>query len=346
MADFASNPTFIAPVVAPYLGEATKVAMTEAQRANGFVPGQPVAVEHLNHEFNAITAGLERKLEAAALSNFTDETSGVAVSLNGVVWDATNAQFVAVGASGTILTSAHGREWDAQTSGVATNLEDVATNGSIIVVVGAGGVIRTSPTGVTWTARTSGTTDDLFGVTWSATLSLFVAVGDGGTILTSPDGITWTSRTSGSSAALLGVVAGSALLVVGGAAGELLTSPDGITWTARASGSGNFLSAAAYKDGTFVLAGNAGWLITSADGITWTPRTSGTAGDLRGAFATSRHFVVAGDGAILISRDGFTWYFADGLSGHTYMAAAWNNRVAAITASSGLVRNSHRLLNN
>lgn len=76
MPDFATNPNYIAPVVAPYLGEPTKVAMTEAQRANGFVPGQPFAAEHLNHELNAITA------RATALEPLLDRTTALEALLN------------------------------------------------------------------------------------------------------------------------------------------------------------------------------------------------------------------------------------------------------------------------
>lgn len=59
MPDFASNPSFVGPLPEPsdqYEGQPTKVAMTEAQRANGFVPDQPIAAEHLNAELNALSA--------------------------------------------------------------------------------------------------------------------------------------------------------------------------------------------------------------------------------------------------------------------------------------------------
>ncbi len=63
--------------------------------------------------------------------------------LRGVVWSGT--QFVAVGYSGTILTSPDGRTWTAQISGTSEALYGVSWSGSQFVVVGVAGTILTSP---------------------------------------------------------------------------------------------------------------------------------------------------------------------------------------------------------
>ncbi len=103
-------------------------------------------------------------------------------------WSGT--RFVALGESGTILTSPDGVTWISRASGTTNNITGIAWSGTQFVAVG--GSILTSPDGVTWASRKS---DDnsLWGIAWSGTQ--FVAVGWEGTILTSPDGITWTSRT-------------------------------------------------------------------------------------------------------------------------------------------------------
>lgn len=44
---FATNTNYVAPVVAPDLGNPTKVVPPNL--ANGFVPGQPIAAEHVNY---------------------------------------------------------------------------------------------------------------------------------------------------------------------------------------------------------------------------------------------------------------------------------------------------------
>ena len=67
----------------------------------------------------------------------------------------------------------------------------------LFVAVGVSGTILTSTDGITWNPRTSGTSQLLYSITYSENLGLFVRVGYSGTILTSTDGITWTSSTSG-----------------------------------------------------------------------------------------------------------------------------------------------------
>ncbi len=111
----------------------------------------------------------------------TSRTSGTTQNLFGVAWSGT--QFVAVGNSGTILTSPNGIAWTTRTSGTTNNLVDVAWSGTQFVAVG-GGIILTSPDGIAWTRQASGTTNRLLGVVWSGTQS--VIVGANGTILTSP----------------------------------------------------------------------------------------------------------------------------------------------------------------
>lgn len=95
MSDFASNPTFVdlPPGAEAYEGEATKVAMTEAQRANGFIPEQPIAAEHLNAELAAITSNVETLLardasdvsyDPAELGDWNPNPDNVAEALDGL----------------------------------------------------------------------------------------------------------------------------------------------------------------------------------------------------------------------------------------------------------------------
>ncbi len=341
MNSFASNESFVAPVEEPYLGEATKVAMTAAQRANGFMPGTPIAVEHLNYELAALGAAIE----GSALSNLTTETSGTANSLNDAVWDAANEQFVAVGGSGTIIASPQGRDWTAQTTGVATELNGVAASPSVIVAVGDGDTALSSDDGgATWESNEGDTGEDLNDVEWFAAASLFVAVGNNGAISTSPDGVTWTSRSSGVAVTLFVAGASPSLIVAAGSGGALVTSPDGINWTVRTSGTANGIGGAAWKDGLFVVTATNGTILTSPDGITWTARTSGTTELLRGAAVSDRYFMVVGNRACLISRDGITWQAADDIPTEILTEPAWNGRCMVIAGLSGLIMRSQRLL--
>ena len=149
-----------------------------------------------------------------------------------------DVSFLAVGASGTILTSADGTCWTAQTSGTTNNLRAFAIKPSTIgVVVGYSGTILTTTDAITWTSRTSGTSNDLNNVHYNS--AGFVAVGDSGTLLTSSDGITWTDKTSscGMTENLWGISSNSTVGVAVGDNGSIYTSADaGDNCTKRTSG--------------------------------------------------------------------------------------------------------------
>ncbi len=101
--------------------------------------------------------------------------------------------FVAIGGSGTIITSPDGATWTLRTSNLtAVNGTALAFDGTTIVAVAASGKISSSTDGITWTARTSNTTNGLNGVAYNGTI--FCAVGNSNAVVTSPDGITWTRQ--------------------------------------------------------------------------------------------------------------------------------------------------------
>jgi len=148
-------------------------------------------------------------------------------------------KFVAVGASGTIITSSdNGTSWNSMTSGISKLLNEVTYGNSIFVTVGYGGTILTSSVNeTTWNDRSK--TKRLWGVTYAN--STFTVVGNSGTIYTSSDGTTWTSRTSGTTNNLYGVTYANSTFLTVGQSGTILTSSDGTTWTSRTSGTTNNL---------------------------------------------------------------------------------------------------------
>jgi hypothetical protein len=105
-----------------------------------------------------------------------------------------NGVFVAVGDSGTIVTSANGTSWSAVSTGTAASLNDVTLGNGLLVAVGAG-VVLTSADGTTWTNRTF-TPDTLTSVIYAA--GRFIATGPASTYYVSADGINWTGRFTGS----------------------------------------------------------------------------------------------------------------------------------------------------
>ena len=167
--------------------------------------------------------------------------------------------YVAVGYTGTILTSTDGTTWTSRTSGTSKTFVRVTYGNSIFVMVGQSGTIMTSSDGTSWDNRTSGTSNGLYGVTYGN--STFVAVGHYETILTSSDGTTWTSRTSGRT----------------NSSGWSYTNS--LVWTYT-----DYLEGITYGNSIFVTVGRgedgSGTIMTSSDGINWTSRTSGTTNNL------------------------------------------------------------------
>jgi photosystem II stability/assembly factor-like uncharacterized protein len=74
---------------------------------------------------------------------WTQQTSPTSNSLYGVTYG--NNIFVAVGSSGTILTSPDGVTWTQQTSGTSRRLNGVTYGNNIFVAVGDISTILTSP---------------------------------------------------------------------------------------------------------------------------------------------------------------------------------------------------------
>ena len=204
--------------------------------------------------------------------------------------------FIAVGTSGTILTSTNGTTWTSKTSDIFsdngtsnTDTHNGVTYGNSTFVTVGFSTISTSLDGTTWTSRTSGISYNLNGVIYGN--STFVAIGDSGTILTSSNGTTWTSRTSGISYNLNDITYGNSTFVATGSSGTILTSSDGSTWTSRifthdngttTNYTTNSLNDITYANSTFVATGSSGTILTSSDGSTWTSRTSGTSNTLNG----------------------------------------------------------------
>jgi photosystem II stability/assembly factor-like uncharacterized protein len=144
-------------------------------------------------------------------------------NLYGIAW-ASTGNWVAVGAAGTIITSADGATWAPATSvtpAITTDLRSVSglISTGIYAAVGVGGETARSTDGVNWTTQVIAP-NDLLAVAGSVGgTGLFVAVGRAGVAFTSFDGITWTARTTGTASDLLAVVNGGGQFVAVGQAG-------------------------------------------------------------------------------------------------------------------------------
>jgi len=196
-------------------------------------------------------------------------TAGTDRSLRGLHWD--GERLVAVGVSGTILSSLDAFVWLQSETGFITFLSDVTKSDTTWVIVGDDGLTFHSEDGESWRARSSGSPADLRRVCWAG--SRFVVVGTGGTVLTSPDGLTWTPQPTPVSTRLEGVAWNGTRIVAVGDDGVVLSSDDGTTWTEQASPTTRDLTGVVWAGAQFVACGpkyGGGVIVTSPDGIVWT----------------------------------------------------------------------------
>jgi hypothetical protein len=152
------------------------------------------------HTLSGITFVNNQFLAVGAMQDIFSGTyyPKIMTSIDGVTWVARtapginfalndgaygNGEFVTVGLSGAVVSSANGINWSEQGRPSAGNLNSVTFAEGLFVTVGDNGKIFSSVDGSTWKARTSPTTQTIYEVTFGN--GTFLAVGDGGTIIQS-----------------------------------------------------------------------------------------------------------------------------------------------------------------
>jgi Photosynthesis system II assembly factor YCF48 len=85
--------------------------------------------------------------------------------------------------------------WTTVATGVAQVFIGVCWTGAQFVAVGANGSIVTSPDAISWTSRTSGTTDQFYGVGAISTSIIYASTGTGKVYYSTDSGVTWTNDT-------------------------------------------------------------------------------------------------------------------------------------------------------
>ncbi|WP_221414169.1 immunoglobulin-like domain-containing protein [Paenibacillus sp. 598K] len=225
--------------------------------------------------------------------------------LNGLTYG--SGKYVAVGNSGTVVTSEDGVTWTRRTvSGVTQNLQSVIHENGKYVAVGQNSTIITSDDGLTWTKRTVSGSQNLQSVTYGN--GKFVAVGANGRVITSPDGTSWTVQTSNVTYNLNGVTYGNGQYVAVGYVGTVITSANAITWTAQTINSYSDIYSIAYENGKYIAGGSYGALISSPDGVSWASHISNASYHLNGiAYGNDMYVVVGNSGKVVTSADGVNW---------------------------------------
>lgn len=195
---------------------------------------------------------------ADALDHWEVRESGTAAYLWSVCYG--DGLFVAVGDSGTVLTSSNGLDWIARTSGTDAPLLHITFASGAFVAVGGSNDTATilhSTNGFSWSQSSNNIQGVLRSVLYGS--GGFVAVGDG-SIATSLDGQSWSTVFAGQYS---DVAYGNGTFV---ASGTGAVSPDGALWTLT-PGLPEAGRRLAFGDGRFVAC--YGSVQTSHDGLQW-----------------------------------------------------------------------------
>jgi hypothetical protein len=172
--------------------------------------------------------------------------------------------YIVSGGKGTILTSADGKLWTSQISGVTKMLSSVTASPDRAVIVGDTGTILTSegsPPLMSWTLRNSGVTNWIYQARYLN--GRFVAVGEAGLIMTSPDGITWTRRQSGTTVWLNAIGFSRDNYYAVGGEGTILKSPNAVDWITLPRTTTKSLYGVAQNGERVVVAGIEGAILRS-----------------------------------------------------------------------------------
>jgi hypothetical protein len=247
-------------------------------------------------------------------------------------------QYVAVGSSGTLLSSADGQAWVGRYSGTISPFDKVQyVNGNYVAMGSAvyGNNVYTSSNGTTWTPQNV-SANNYNAVSYGA--SVYVMAGNAGILATSSNLVDWTVRTNGANT-FNDIVFGNSIFVAVGGVGVVYSSPDGATWTARSAGSNSF-QRVIYANSLFVAVAVSGIIYTSIDGITWVIRTSNVASQLNDVTWNGSLFCAVGaSGVITTSPDGLSWTArTPGDTSVTLISVAWSGTrfIVANTTNSSI----------
>jgi Immunoglobulin I-set domain len=193
----------------------------------------------------------------------------------------------------------------------------VYTNGLWVAVGDSGTVLTSSDEGQTWTRQFTSITNHsnaFLGIAHGA--GRYVAVTSFGASATSTDGTNWSFHPLGrTNFAWESITYADGRFVAGGvSATNIAVSTDGMMWSYHVSGVSGQVYDVAHAAGLFVATVtrpgfNDGSILTSPDGTNWTPRVTNlfTGFGLRGVTHGNGRFVVVGNSASLVSTDGVAW---------------------------------------
>lgn len=254
-----------------------------------------------------------------------DSTAPTNVVLYGI--GGSPALTVAVGAQGTILTSA------------ATFVESAETN--TIVVAGVAHEFpvtnRVPLLGIEWNAvKPAPTTNTLQGIAWDG--RMFVAVGARGTVLRSLNGAEWVTDNVGGTAFLSSVVPYSGGWIATGASGSLYTSRDAVTWSRQDLGIADWIYRVRNLAGHLVAVGQNGMILTSTNALSWVRAPRVTDAWMTDVRQLGRWYLACGtQGAVLRTTNLEDWEEVPMLTGKALYGMAVAGPQALVAGAEGSI---------
>ncbi len=255
-----------------------------------------------------------------------------------------NGVFVAVGESGTILTSSDAQNWRDQSLLTRTNIPAIAFASGRFMMLMPGDddppALLISSNATDWAATGLPPGETILSL--CAANNRFITAGSDAQsnllISVSDDGSSWTQSTLPIAATNLAVAYGNGRFVAL-AGSQILISTNAARWSA-ASALPDALNLS-FGNTRFVAVGNAGKVWTSSDGSAWLPRFSGTNQDLLVAGFAANRFIAAGkNGTIVTSSDGVTWTSVPSTTSSRLNAFAPNAQGAALFGKGGVILSS------
>jgi len=275
---------------------------------------------------------------------------------------------VAVGNSGSILTSTNGGDWQVQNSNVNEDLNGIAHDGNnTYVVVGRSGIILTSTDAITWTVNIFNHPDSISdtryrAVTWSTTLNTFLAVGDSGIVARSTNGTDWIAENTNTGKPMLDVIwVTDKFLAVGGGTtttgvleGIVLTSSNGIDWQKQSVGP-NVLRSIIHDGAQYIIAGDNGSIYTSANanndwGVKKSITNSVASEDLKDLSYNAPNYVAVGNnGTVLTTTDANSTWMNQGYQDtttSTLRSVVWDGTRYTVVGTNKILSNNSATLSN
>lgn len=261
-------------------------------------------LEKVNEQNKVIVEGeypiiVTKETDGSSETKITSYTVSLNSSLNDIYY--ANSMYIAVGKTGTIMTSFNGENWSYQTSTVTYDLNKIIYDGTYWIAIGNHGIIITSSNGIDWIKRESNTIENLLQIKSKNETSIIIG---SNAFLRSIDSITWESITSSLSLITNLFLINDNFIVSDN--NNYIYSSNGQTWSTLIAFSN--LSEAIYGINNYVFGTFTGSIFTSAslDGP-WTSRYAST-NNLTGSIYVNNIFYFGSTNNVVISSpDTISW---------------------------------------